>query len=234
MFKLNQKYENTRNNWECDYIRYSPSKISTKNTSIFQIFINIPREDSVMFLLNSYLDLYFDVPYAATGNKYRDGNDIRLVNLGAIALFSNYMLTTISGKHFEDFSNAHIVSLMYKLLPSAKGSDDLSIGFDWDQNRGKLESSNNKKMKGENHARFHSKNIFDFAKHQEKATFRLAYKLSLLRKNDYSVLNKDNAINISKIKIDAFEWYVPQYTPVIPQQAILSKQILSDVSTELQ
>ena len=39
---------------------------------------------------------------------YVDGNDIRLVNLCPIALFSNYKLTTSSGKQLEDISHAHI------------------------------------------------------------------------------------------------------------------------------
>ena len=49
-------------------------------------------------MLNSYFELTFDVLHAATNNRYVDGNDIRLVNLGPIALFSNYKLTTSSGK----------------------------------------------------------------------------------------------------------------------------------------
>ena len=47
-------------------------------------------------------------------------------------------------------------------------------------------------------------------------------------------MNKDNAINNAKFKIKKIEWYVPFYTPSIPQQATLSKQILSKISTELQ
>ena len=129
MFKLNEKYEINRDILKCDYIRYSPSEISTINTANSQIYINIPGEDSVVSLLNSYLDLNFDVLHAATNNRYVDGNDIRLVNLGPIALFSNYILTTSSGKHIKDVSHAHVVSLMYKLLTSAKGSVDLSTGF---------------------------------------------------------------------------------------------------------
>ena len=61
MFKLNEKYEITRDILKCDYIRYSPSERSTKNTANFQIYINIPREDSVLSLLNGYLELTFDV-----------------------------------------------------------------------------------------------------------------------------------------------------------------------------
>ena len=41
-----------------------------------------------------------------------------------------------SGKHLEDISHAHIVSLMYKLITSAEDTDDLSIGFDRDSKRG--------------------------------------------------------------------------------------------------
>ena len=37
----------------------------------------------------------------------------------------------------------------------------------------------------------------------------------------------------ARIKIDHIHWYVPHYTPSIPQQAKLSKQILSKTSREL-
>ena len=86
-------------------------------------------------MLNSYLELNFDVLHAATSNRYVAGNDIRITNLGPIASFSKYKLTTSSGKHLENIDHAHIVSLMYKLLTSSRGSDDLSIGFDRDRNR---------------------------------------------------------------------------------------------------
>ena len=132
MFKLNEKYEVGRNILKCDFIRYSPSGIITIITGNSQMYVNIPREDSVVSLLNSYLDLRFNVLHAASNDRYADGNDIRLVNLGPFALFSNYKLTSSLGKHLEDFSQAHTVSLMYKLVTSAKDTDDLSIGFDRD------------------------------------------------------------------------------------------------------
>ena len=130
MFKLSEKHEINRDILKCDCIRYSPSEISTINTANSQIFSKIPREDSVISLLNSYLDLNFDVVHAATNNRYVDGNDIRLINLCPISLFSNFKLTTSSGNHLEDISHAHIVSLMYKLISSSGGSDDLSTGLD--------------------------------------------------------------------------------------------------------
>ena len=175
-----------------------------------------------------------DVLLAATNTRYAKNNDIRLVNLGPIPLFSNYKLTTPSGKHLEDISHAHIVSLMYELLTSSRSSDDLLIGFDRDGNRRQGELINNKNQKGKYHVKIFLKDIFGFIQLQEKATFGLGNKLTLTGISDNAVLNKDNAINIGNIKIIAIEWYVPHYTPSIPQQAISWELILSKTHTELQ
>ena len=234
MFKLSEKYEINRDILKCDYIRYSPSEISTINTANSQVYVNIPREDSVLSLLNSYLELNFDVLRADNSNSYVDGNDIRLVNLGPIGLFSNYRLTTSSGKHLENIDHAHIVSLMYKLLSSSKGSDDLSIGFDRDRGRRQRALTDNKTQKGKFHVRIYLKDVFGFAEYQEKGTYGLGYKLILTRNTDNAVLNKANAINNGKIRINAIEWYVPHYTPSIQQQSILSKQILNKTPTQIQ
>ena len=110
--------------------------------------------------MNSYLEINFHVLQAASNNRYVDANDIRLVNLGPIALFSNYKLTTSSGKHLEEISHAHIVSLMYKQLTSSKDSDELSIGFDRNRARRKNEISNNKSIKGKYHIRIYLKDFF--------------------------------------------------------------------------
>ena len=173
MFKLGEKYEIERRILKCEYIRYSPSQISTKNTPNSQIYINIPREDSVFSLLNSYLELNFDVLQAATGNRYADVNDIRLINLGVIALFSIYKLAASSGKHLEEINHAHTVSLMYKLLSSSKRSDDLSIGFDRSRDRRKRELTNNKIIRGKYHVRIYLGDIFGFVEHQERGTYGL-------------------------------------------------------------
>ena len=234
MFKLNEKYEINRDILKCDYIRYSPSEISTINTANSQVYINIPREDSVISLINSYLELNFDVLHVTTNNRYVDNNDIRLVNLGSIGLFSNYKLTTSSGKHLENIDHSHIVSLLYKLLTSSKGSDDLSICFDRDRTRRRNELTNNKNIKGKYHVRIYLKDVFGFAEYQEKATYGLGYKLTMTRNSDNAVLNKGNAINNGKIKINAIEWYVPHYTPSMQQQGILSKQILNKSPTQIQ
>ena len=85
MFKLNEKYKVKRSILKCEYIRCSPSEISTINTANSHIFFGIASENSVISLLSSYLDLNFDVLSAASGNRYADGNDISLVNLGPSA-----------------------------------------------------------------------------------------------------------------------------------------------------
>ena len=89
--------------------------------------MNILREGSVISLLKSYIESNFDELKAATSNRYADADDIRLINLGPIALFSNYRLTTSSGKHLENIDHAHNVSSMYKLLSSSRDSDVLSL-----------------------------------------------------------------------------------------------------------
>ena len=233
MFKLNENYEVDRRILKCDYIRYSPAETSTKNTPNSQIYINIPREDSVISLLNSYLDLRFEVIKRVDNSRYADGNDIRLVNLGPVALFSNFKLTTSSGKHLEDISHAHLVSLMYKLITSSKDSNDLSIGFDYSRNRRRDEIALNKNIKGKYHVKIMLKDVFGFAEHQEKATYGLGYKLTVTRNKDDAVIDKANGIDDARIRIDHIHMYVPHYIPSIQQQSTLSKQILSKTPTEL-
>ena len=233
MFKLSENYEIDRRILKCDFIRYSRAEISTINTANSQIYINLPREDSVISLLNSYLEINFDVLHAATNNRYADAKDIRVVNLGPIALFSNYKLTTSSVKHLEEIIHAHINSLMYKLLTSSKDSDDLSIGFDRNRNNRKRELTNNKNIKGKCHIRIYLKDIFGFAEHQEKGTYGLGYKLTLTRNTDNAVLNKDNAVVNGRVKINNLDWHVPHYNPNLEEYNKLMTQIRKNTATLL-
>ena len=184
-------------------------------------------------MLNSYLELNFDVLHAATNNRYVDADDIWLINIAAIALFSSFKLTTSSGKQLENIDHAHIVLLMYKLLTLRGGSDGLSIGFDRDRNRRKRELTNNKNIKGKYHMRIYLKDIFGFTQHQDKVTYGLGYKLTLTRNSDNAVLNKTNATAIGKIKFNSIEGFVPHYTASLKEQGILMKQITDKIPTEL-
>ena len=233
MFKLSENYEVDRRILKCDYIRFSPAEISTINTANSQIYINTPREDSVFSLLNSYLELDFDVLRVDKSNRYLDANDIRLVNLGPIALFSNYKLTTSSGKHLEEISHAHFVSLMYKLLTSNKDGNDLSIGIDRNRERRKNELTNNKTIKGKNHIRIYLKDIFGYAEHQEKGTYGLGYKMTLTGNTDKTVLNKNNVVVNGRVKIISLDWYVPHFRPNLEEYTELTTQINKNSPTLL-
>ena len=201
MFKLKEKYEIFRNISKFDYIRYSPSGTSTIKTANSQMCNIIPRGDSVNSLLGSLLRLKSDVLHAATNNRYKNGDDIRLVNERPIAFFFNYKLQSSIGKHIEEINHAHIVCLMYKLITSARNTDDLSIGFDRDRDRRKRELNNNKYLNGKFQVTFMLKDIFGFAQHQEKGTYGLGYKLTLTRHSDNAVLNEANATNSAKLKL---------------------------------
>ena len=126
-------------------------------------------------MLNSYLELNFDVLHAASGNRYVDGDDIRLVNLGVIGIFSIYKLTTSSVEHLENIDHAHIVCLIYKLLASSRDSDDLPICFDQSRDRRKRQLTNKKTQKGKFHQIIYLKEVFLFAEHLEIATHGLGY-----------------------------------------------------------
>ena len=111
---------------KCGFTRFSPAQTSTIYTpNRQQIYINIPREDSVISLINSYLHLNFKFIKKAESSRYAYGNGKRLVNFKPIASFSSYNLTASSAKHLEDISHGHIVSLIYKVIASAKGSNCL-------------------------------------------------------------------------------------------------------------
>ena len=165
-------------------------------------------------------------------NRYVDTSDIRLVNLGPIALISNYKLITSSGKHQEEISHAHIVCLMYKFLTATKDDEDLSmvlIVIVEEENVSYLKKSN----KGKYHIRTSLKVIFGFAEHQEKGKYGLEYKLTLTRNTDNAVLIKAAAPNNAKVKIISLHWYVPHYNPNFEEFNKLLNQIKKNTPTLL-
>ena len=107
---------------------------------------------------DSYLELDFNVNHRAGGHdRYADGDHIRLVNLGPIALFNRYRLTSSSGTEMEKINNA--ICLLYKLLLSSRDSDGLSIGFHRSIEARERELIINKTTKGLFHVRSLIKNI---------------------------------------------------------------------------
>ena len=96
--------------------------------------------------------------------------------------------------------------MIYKLITSAKGNDDLFFGFDHDRVTRQRELRNNKNQKGKNLMRIMLNVVFGFPEHQEKGTWGLGKNLTLTRSSDNSVLNKGNAINNAKIKNIGIDW----------------------------
>ena len=62
---------------------------------------------------------------------------------------------------------------MYKLIPSAKDTVDLSIEFDRYRDSRQRELTNNKSQKDNFNLRNYLKDVFGFAEHQEGATYDL-------------------------------------------------------------
>ena len=130
MFNLSQKSAVDRSFLKCDFISYTPTSLNLVNGERNQIFVDIPGEDSALSLRNCYLDLDFSVTHRAGAQaRYADGDHIRGVNLGPLAIFNEYRLTNSSGKEIEEIGNAHVFCLMRKKIPSIRDSVDLSIGF---------------------------------------------------------------------------------------------------------
>ena len=99
MFNLSRKFAVDRPILKCDFIRYTPPPINLVKGDNSHFFIDIPREDSAISLRDSYLELVFNVTYRAGAHaRYADGDQIRLVNLGPLALFNKYRLTSSSDK----------------------------------------------------------------------------------------------------------------------------------------
>ena len=124
----------------------------------------------------------------------------------------------------EDISHAHIVSLIFKLITSAKDTKDLSIGFDRNRDRRKQVLTNNKNLKGKYHVRILLKDVFGFAEHHEKSFYGLGFKLTLTRNKVDALIDKAAGSADARIKIAQIHWYIPHYTPSIQQQSILSKK----------
>ena len=79
-------------------------------------------------------------------------------------MFSEYELTTSSGKNLERIEYAHVVWVMYKLVTRSKDSSDLSVGFDDSDDRRKTGLINNKEApnKGRFHLRIYLKDVLGY------------------------------------------------------------------------
>ena len=186
MFNLSQKCAAERPILNCDCIRYTPLSLNLVNRENNQVFSDVPREDSAISLKDGYLELDFNVTHRA-GSQLAYGDHMRLVNLGPMAIFNNYRLTSANEKEIEEIDIAHVICLMHKLKSSSRDSDDLSIDFH--PSKETREVTINKTTKGNYHVRIYLKDFFGFAEHQDNCSYGLVYKLTLQRISDNHVLS---------------------------------------------
>ena len=98
---------------------------------------------------------------------------------------------------------------MYQLITSAKGYNELSVGFSRCRGRRKEDLNNNKNIKGKYHLTIMLKDVFGYAEHQEESTFGLGNNLTLSKNKDDAVTNITAGFADARIKIGHIHWSVP-------------------------
>ena len=134
LFSLKNKYAMDKPIHKIDFIKYSPSSLTTINNNNSNTSIFFPREDGYICLQNSYISFEFEV-LKNDDTRSADGDQICLVNVWPVALFSEAKLVTSSGKHLEKVDNVHPICLMSKLLTSTQQTRQLKTRTNNKQNR---------------------------------------------------------------------------------------------------
>ena len=239
MFDISQKHAVDRPILKCDFIRYTPPSLNLVNGENHQTFIYIPRESSAFSLKDVYLDLDFNVTRRAGAHaRYAIGDPIKIVNLGPIALFNKYRLTSSSVKELKEINIALVISLFNKLKPFRRDSDNLSIGFHRNKEAREIELTNIKTIRGNYHVRIYLKDVFGFAEHQDYCTYDLGYKLTLQRNSENHVLSHgagtdaEHLVLAGRDIIDDIILYVPHYTPSISNQNSMKGSSVSRAAME--
>ena len=124
------------------FINYNPLSIATKNAPNSQIQISIPRERFCISLQHSYIVAFFEV-FKNDDTINADNDEIRFVNLGQVALFSESKLLTFSGKHLENVNDLHTLTYMNKLPTTSVNRTEIMYGFGTQAQRPALLITNN-------------------------------------------------------------------------------------------
>ena len=85
MFSLKNKYTLEKPIHKIDFIKYSPSSLTTINNTNSNTTISFPREDAYICLQNSFKSLEFEV-LKNNNTRYTNGDEIGLVNFGQISI----------------------------------------------------------------------------------------------------------------------------------------------------
>ena len=211
MFSLKSKYTLTKPIHRIDFIKYSPSSLATTNNNNSNISISLPREDAYIRLQHSFISVDFEV-LKNDNTRYANGDEISLVNIGPVALFSEAKLTTSTGKHLEKVDNLHPICLMYKLLTSSQQTSQLMYGFEGSITIRRQEITNNKTEKGTFFVRIKLKDLFGFAD-QEKTIYGLGYTLTVKRNSSKNVIIRGAGVDAAKVVVKDVSWYIAHYVP---------------------
>ena len=99
MFNLSEKHSYDRPIFKCDYITCTSLSLNLVDGENNQSLFDKPRQDSTIPLKDSYLKLDFNVTHRADAHdRYVNGDQTILVNLGRVTLSSKYRVTRSSGK----------------------------------------------------------------------------------------------------------------------------------------
>ena len=105
MTRRNERSDVNRSILNCDFFGFTPPSTPNVNNCQEAIPNFFSRGESVLSLKHSYLELDFEVTQSHI-DGLEAGILIRLINFAAIALISEYELTTSSGRHLENSEHA--------------------------------------------------------------------------------------------------------------------------------
>ena len=179
------------------------------------MFKDIPREDSAISSKGSYLDLDFNgTPKFGGHARFANGGYLRLVNLGPIAFFNKYRLTSSSLKEIEENDSVHVICLMYKFITRNTDSDDLSFDFQRNNEAQEIKWLVIKQLKEIIMLKKFLKDVFGLTEHQDKCTHGVTYKLTLQRNSDNHLLSHPavandaaNLVLAGRVIKDDISWY---------------------------
>ena len=190
------------------------------NTVNSNINIILNREENLLSLRDSYLEIEFVVSDDAGGVFANDAN-IRLVSYGMMVLFSSAELETSGGRTIEYIDHCHPNLLMYKLLNST--DDEYESGFvrNIDNRDSQLKSEHVAAERGHMNMMIKMSDLFGFVNDLEKIIYGLGFKLILKRNNNDRALYKINAnpgavANDNNIEIRDILWCVPGIDGIDP------------------
>ena len=125
-FNLDTTYGYYNDIHKSKIIKYTPNNLAAIKTANTNINIILNREENLLNIHDSYLEIEFVVSNNAGGVFANDAN-IRLVNYDMMAIFSSVKLVTSCGRKIKYIDPCHPNLLMYKLLTST--DDEYESGF---------------------------------------------------------------------------------------------------------